>query len=74
MKAKIKGLGVQLMYPLGNPGPYMLLRRYTIEAEDGRIDHYEEVDEPQIPDGEYDFEDEVLDSIFNKEVEVQEEW
>lgn len=75
MKVKITGLGVNLHYPLGMKGPPRLLRRYRVEAEDGRIDTIEEWDEPQMPDGEYDFSTETVDSIFSKEVQLDEdEW
>lgn len=75
MKAKITGLGVNLHYPLGEKGPYRVLRRYLIETEDGRIDTIEEWDEPEIPNGEYEFSEETLSSIFNKSIEIdEEEW
>ena len=75
MKVKITGLGVNLHYPLGFNGPFTMLRHYLVEAEDGRIDTIEEWDEPQMPDGEYDFSQETVDKIFDRPVELEEdEW
>lgn len=75
MQVKITGLGVQLLYPFGIKGPARELRRYIVEVEDGRIDTLEEWDEPQMPDGTYNFSEETVDSIFDKVVECDEdEW
>lgn len=75
MLCKVTELGVLLLYPLGPGGPFRTVRQYIIEAEDGRIDSIEEWDEPELPSGEYNFSEEVLDSIFNKQVELREdEW
>ena len=75
MKVKITSLGVNLHYPLGTKGPYHVLRRYKVEAEDGRIDVIEEWDEDPIHDGEYNFSKETVDSIFNNPIELDEdEW
>lgn len=70
MKVKITSLGVNLHYPYGPNGPYETLRRYIVEAEDGRIDIIEEWNEEAMPSGEYDIPDEAVDKIFNREVEV----
>lgn len=74
MQVKITGLGVQLLYPFGIKGPAHELRRYIVEAEDGRIDTLEEWDEPQMPDGTYNFSEETVDSLFDKVVEDEDEW
>lgn len=75
MQVKITGLGVQLLYPFGIKGPAHELRRYIVEAEDGRIDTLEEWDEQQMPDGTYNFSEETVNSIFDKVVECDEdEW
>lgn len=75
MKVKITSLGVNLHYPLGTKCPYRALRRYKVEAEDGRIDVIEEWDEDPIQDGEYNFSKETVDSIFNNPIELDEdEW
>lgn len=75
MQVKITGLGVQLLYPFGIKGPARELRRYIVEAEDGRIDTLEEWDEPQMPDGTYNFSEETVNSIFDKVVKCdEEEW
>lgn len=73
MRCKVTGMGVQLSYPLGPKGPMRMLRQYVIEAEDGRVGTLEEWDEPETPTGEYDLPESVLDSVFNKEVELEEE-
>lgn len=75
MLCKVTELGVLFLYPLGPEGPFRMMRQYVIEAEDGRIDKIEEWDEPELPGGEYDFSESVLDPIFNKQVELREdEW
>lgn len=75
MKCKVRSRGIQFLYPLGPEGPYQILRTYVIEAEDGRIDTIEEWNESELPDGEYDFSPETLDTIFNKNVTIgEEEW
>ena len=44
-------------------------------ANGGRIDTIEEWDEPEIPNGEYEFSEETLSGIFNKSIEIdEEEW
>lgn len=76
MKLKIKGLGVQLFYPLGGGlGLFQVQHQYFVEAEDGRIDTIEELDEAEIPDGTYTFSKEAIDNIFDRPVELAEdEW
>ena len=69
MRVKITGLGVQLLYPFGVKGPSHTIRRYIVEAEDGRIDKLEEWDEEQMPDGVYNFSKETVDSLFSKPIE-----
>lgn len=75
MKCKVTGLGVQLFYPFGVDGPFRTIRQYIVEAADGRVDRIEEWDEPELPSGEYDFSEDVLNSIFDRQVELREdEW
>lgn len=75
MKVAIKSLGTQLLYPYGFKGPSNTLRRYLIETADGRVDIIEEWDEPLMPEGEYEFSEETLDKIFDRQVELAEdEW
>lgn len=75
MQVKITGLGVQLLYPFGVNGPSHAIRRYIVEAEDGRIDKLEEWDEEQMPDGVYNFSKETVDSLFSKPIEDDgDEW
>ena len=69
MQVKVTGLGVQLLYPFGVNGPSHAIRRYIVEAEDGRIDKLEEWDEEQMPDGVYNFSKETVDSLFSKPIE-----
>lgn len=76
MKVKIMALGIQFFYPFGSAsGLFQTLRRYLVEAEDGRIDTIEEWDEPEIANGTYEFSEEAVDKIFNRPVELAEdEW
>ena len=75
MLCKVTSLGVLLSHPLGSGGPFQTLRQYVIEAADGRIDMMQEWDEPELPSGEYDFPEEALAPIFDRQVELREdEW
>lgn len=71
MKVHIKCFGFSMQYPCGTNGPARTVRHYLLTAENGLIDTLDEVDEPLVPEGDYELPDDQWD--FSKGEVVEDE-